>query len=67
MVPKLPMHCFGNLWEIVVATSLIEMEKDYFFLVRQLRNAILEINAEYFKKLQDGRVEHLHLQADRTL
>ncbi|KAL0011738.1 hypothetical protein SO802_006846 [Lithocarpus litseifolius] len=58
MVPQLPGHSFGNLWSTTAsaAETLVEMEKDYHFLVSQLRNAILEINAEYLKKLQDGPV-----------
>ncbi|KAK4589123.1 hypothetical protein RGQ29_019921 [Quercus rubra] len=50
MVPQLPVHSFGNL---------ARMEKDYHFLVSQLRNTILEINAKYLKKLQDGPVGDL--------
>uniref|UniRef100_A0A2N9ILY6 Uncharacterized protein n=1 Tax=Fagus sylvatica TaxID=28930 RepID=A0A2N9ILY6_FAGSY len=54
MVPQLPVHSFGNLWRFAIATSLVEIEKDCCFLVRQLRNAIMEINSEYVKKLQDS-------------
>uniref|UniRef100_A0A7N2LQ64 Vinorine synthase n=1 Tax=Quercus lobata TaxID=97700 RepID=A0A7N2LQ64_QUELO len=60
MVPQLPVHSFGNLWGVAItAETPVEMEKDYHFLVRQLRNAFLEINAEYSKKLQDGPVGDL--------
>ena len=44
----------------IAAETPVEMEKDYHFLVRQLRKAILEINAEYLKKLQDGPVGDLY-------
>jgi shikimate O-hydroxycinnamoyltransferase len=54
MVPQLPVHSFGNLWRVAIATSLVEIEKDCCFLVRQLRNSIMEINSEYVKKLQDS-------------
>ncbi|XP_030970313.1 stemmadenine O-acetyltransferase-like [Quercus lobata] len=55
MVPQLPVHSFGNLWGVAITAEIpVEMEKDYHFLVRQLRNAFLEINSEYSKKLQDG-------------
>ena len=40
--------------------TLVEMEKGYHFLVSQLRNTILEINAKYLKKLQDGPVGDLY-------
>ena len=36
------------------ATSPIKIEKDYGFLVSEIRNGITEINAEYVKKLQEG-------------
>ncbi|XP_030970373.1 stemmadenine O-acetyltransferase-like [Quercus lobata] len=61
MVPQLPVHSFGNLARVAIAAETpVEMEKDYHFLVRQVRNAILEINAEYLKKLQDGPVGDLY-------
>ncbi|KAK7827715.1 stemmadenine O-acetyltransferase-like [Quercus suber] len=61
MVPQLPVHSFGNLARYAIAAETpAEMEKDYHFLVSQLRNAILEINAEYVKKLQDGPVGDLY-------
>jgi shikimate O-hydroxycinnamoyltransferase len=58
MVPQLPVHSFGNLWRIVIATSPVEIEKDYRFLMSQLRNSIMEINAEFLTKLKDD-VGHL--------
>jgi shikimate O-hydroxycinnamoyltransferase len=54
MVPQLPVHSFGNLWRVAIATSPVEIEKDCRFLVRQLRKSIMEINPEYVKKLQDS-------------
>ncbi|KAF3966816.1 hypothetical protein CMV_009110 [Castanea mollissima] len=60
MVPHLSVHSFGNLWRVAIAAETpVEMEKDYHFLVSQLRNAILEISAEFLKKLQDGPVGDL--------
>ncbi|KAM4107548.1 hypothetical protein ACB094_04G154200 [Castanea mollissima] len=53
MVPQLPVHSFGNLWRIVIAALPVEIEKDYRFLVSQLRNAIMEIDADFLKKLKD--------------
>ena len=59
MVPQLPAHSFGNFYRKATATSPVEIEKDYCFLVSEIRNGIMEINAEYGKKLQedDGYLE----------
>lgn len=59
MVPQLPAHSFGNFFRKATATSPVEIEKDYSFLVSEIRNGIMEINAEYGKKLQedDGYLE----------
>ena len=52
--------CNGHFASFVHPRTLVEMEKDYHFLVSQLRNTILEINAKYLKKLQDGPVGDLY-------
>ena len=59
MVPQLPAHSFGNFFRKATATSPVEIEKNYSFLVSEIRNGIMEINAEYGKKLQedDGYLE----------
>ncbi|KAK9278510.1 hypothetical protein L1049_028077 [Liquidambar formosana] len=56
MVPPLPVHSFGNLSQVAIAPTTVEVEKDYHFLAAQLRNAIRGINGDYVKKLHDGDV-----------
>ena len=53
MVPQLPAHSFRNFNRKATATSPVEIEKDYSFLVSEIRNGIMEINVEYGKKLQE--------------
>ncbi|XP_059443850.1 stemmadenine O-acetyltransferase-like [Corylus avellana] len=57
MVPKLPEHSIGNLWSVAMTASPAEAEKDYPSLLRQVRNAIMEVNDDYVKKLRDGRLD----------
>jgi shikimate O-hydroxycinnamoyltransferase len=62
MVPQLPMHSFGNLWRVAIATSPVDIETDFRFLVSQLRNTIMEINTKYVKKLlqdNDGYLDFI--------
>ncbi|KAB1223736.1 Vinorine synthase [Morella rubra] len=54
MVPQLPAHTIGNLYQTAVTTSPVEIEKDYPSLVRQLRNAIMAVNTDTVKKLHDA-------------
>ncbi|KAE8123963.1 hypothetical protein FH972_018876 [Carpinus fangiana] len=59
MVPKLSEHSIGNLWSVARTASPVEAEKDYPSLLRQVRNAIMEVNDDYVKKLQEGRLDFL--------
>jgi shikimate O-hydroxycinnamoyltransferase len=59
MVPKLSKHSIGNLWSVAITASPVEAEKDYPSLVRQVRNAIMEVNDDYVKKLQEGRLDFM--------
>jgi shikimate O-hydroxycinnamoyltransferase len=65
MVPKLPAQSIGNLWSVAVTASPVEVEKDYPSLLRQVRNAIMEVNGDYVKKLQDGQLDFMKKASEK--
>ncbi|CAK9155837.1 unnamed protein product [Ilex paraguariensis] len=60
MDPPLPEHSFGNLYRIAIATPSMDTRDESCDLVKQMREAIKNIDGDYVTKLREGD-EHLNL------
>lgn len=54
--PPLPPSSSGNLWWFAIAVAEAEIEKQHQYLVKQIRNAIEEIDSEFVMNLQEAGV-----------
>ncbi|XP_022135273.1 vinorine synthase-like [Momordica charantia] len=56
MDPPLPPNSSGNLWWFAIAVAEVEMKKRHQYLVKQIRNAIEEIDSDLVRNLQQAGV-----------
>ncbi|XP_059638622.1 stemmadenine O-acetyltransferase-like [Cornus florida] len=56
MVPPLPNHVFGNLWQTVMAPTMVDGDKDLGALASLIGSAVREINDDHVRrvKVDDG-------------
>lgn len=52
MLPPLPDHSFGNLFQMTIAPMVMEKRTELHSLVGHLRDAMKKINPDYISKLQ---------------
>lgn len=67
MEPPLPEAYFGNVSRYAIAVaSMEEDEEECYGIVRQMRNAIRQINENYVEKLKEGGDGHLSSMKERA-
>ncbi|XP_059668956.1 stemmadenine O-acetyltransferase-like [Cornus florida] len=69
MVPPLPNHFFGNLWQTTMAPTTVDGDKNFGGLVRLIGNSVREINDEYVRRIimDDGFVDSNNKERERTI